>query len=379
MYVHDVCSYIAPFGPSPLDTDMRIDQTDLGCAASDVDYVIQFNDQCSNTNMQRWADLSDEALSKQSDKGECKTDPVTKKVSCDLVLKECDGGSPQSLVDTVETSVIAYPCGTDCKGVLLVKCCEECTNNQMLANGNLYPFNDMPTTVQCPGCDKAALDSIVKDNTNKCSVGADGRFRCSFSESCKLGAPQVTKTTTERKCTFTPCDVCTDADVKAQCCHACLTNVACKGGADAMLRAVCRGCESASAPRMPTPSPTPAPIAPPTPSPTYYVAPTPYPTPYRPPTPIPTYYVAPTPFPTPYTPARKPSLPALHSTPLSSPLSSPSFRPSLLLPALPVLPVPPALPLSPPPALPIPLPPPPPPPFSPNMPSDSRIFLQCAQ
>jgi hypothetical protein len=190
--------------------------------------------------------LTKEALSKQGDKVKCTTDPVTFEMSCEAKGK-CEGGEPTVQVDTVATRNVAYPCGTKCNGLLLVKCCGTCADNQMKANSGLPPFHEIPTTVQCPGCDKAALDDIVKVNTNKCSVDADGKFRCSVSESCQLGEPQVSTKTTERKCNLTPCDVCADADLKAQCCSACLTDVACKGEADPMSRAVCRGCDTGMA------------------------------------------------------------------------------------------------------------------------------------
>jgi hypothetical protein len=221
-----------------------VDPADPSCGASDSDYVIRFNDQCKQTTKQSWLDAANLGTN-----GKCTTDLVTLKISCEANSK-CEGGEPETQVDTVATRNVVYPCGTVCKGLLLVKCCSECADNQMKANNGLHPFDKMPTTVQCPGCDKAALDDIVKVNTNKCSVDADGRFRCSVSEECELGAPQVTNTTTERKCNLTPCDVCTDADLKAQCCSACLTDVACKGEADPMSRAVCRGCEPGMAIRV---------------------------------------------------------------------------------------------------------------------------------
>jgi hypothetical protein len=236
--MHDLYGSYALSGASCLPIFSDAGQTDPSCKAADPDYVARFNEQCSKTNKQRWV----EALSKQSETGKCTTDPVTLKMSCEVNSK-CEGGEPTSQVDTVTTRNIVYPCGTDCKGLLLVKCCGTCADNQMKANSGLTPFDKIPTTVQCPGCDKAALDDIVKVNTNKCSVNADGKFSCSISESCQLGEPQVTSTTTERKCNLTPCDVCADADLKAQCCSACLTDVACKGEADPMSRAVCRGCE----------------------------------------------------------------------------------------------------------------------------------------
>jgi hypothetical protein len=244
--MHDLYGYYAFSGASCSTLFSNAGQTDPPCKAADPDYVARFNEQCSKTNKQRWVDLTKEALSKQGDKVKCTTDPVTFEMSCEAKFK-CEGGEPTVQVDTVATRVIVYPCGTDCKGLLLVKCCGTCADNQMKANSGLPPFDKIPTTVVCPGCDKAALDDIVKVNTNKCSVDADGKFRCSVSESCQLGEPQVSTKTTERKCNLTPCDVCADADLKAQCCSACLTGVACKGEADPMSRAVCRGCEPGTA------------------------------------------------------------------------------------------------------------------------------------
>ena len=105
----------------------------------------------------------------------------------------------------------------------------------------------MPTTVQCPGCGEDALNAIRKENTAMCNI-TNGKFRCSFNEFCKLGDPQVTSSTTERKCVITPCDVCKDADLKAQCCSICLEDAGCSGAADAMKRGLCRGCDAELAP-----------------------------------------------------------------------------------------------------------------------------------
>jgi hypothetical protein len=210
------------------------------CKASDSDYILRFNSQCRAPNVQAWVDAAKAATFAQ--KGACTTDPLTLKMSCEM-SGTCEGGEQQTLVDTVLSRVVEYPCGSDCKGLLLVQCCEECAENQRQADSGQAPFDAMPTTVQCPGCGDDALNAIRKANTAMCNI-TNGKFRCSFNEFCKLGDPQVTSSTTERKCVITPCDVCKDADLKAQCCSICLEDAGCSGAADAMKRGLCRGCDA---------------------------------------------------------------------------------------------------------------------------------------
>ena len=201
---------------------------------TDAAYELNHAKQCHRENTDYWLSKAESFGQKAS----CVTDPVTLKIKC-TAFDQCKGGETVDYSKTITTREVTYPCGEHCKDLLLVQCCEECMKNQQLARDGMPPFDQVGTKVHCPGCGKTQLNSIKEDMCKM--VGAT--FSCRFSQTCEIGDPKFTHKTYEQFCSVTPCDACSDDDLKAQCCAKCLAESACKDSkANPADRKICRGC-----------------------------------------------------------------------------------------------------------------------------------------
>jgi len=163
----------------------------------------------------------------------CPIDPVTKLMTCtrDQI---CFAGEYVAERYVVVTKNLTYDCSKNCKGALLISCCNACLAEQKRAEqwGN--------ERIVCEGCDNAAMTATV-DQTEGCSI-KDGKFGCDTGGVCTASPTEVCEEA-HHTCDIFPCDSCSVPHLQAHCCAHCL-DLMCS--ADPKRRLLCKGCEDPS-------------------------------------------------------------------------------------------------------------------------------------
>jgi len=154
----------------------------------------------------------------------CMIDPKTKVMDCKREAS-CRGGEPYQH----NVNYMVYPCGRECKGTLLIDCCQTCATYHN--DPSLLGVRE----VMCEGCESENLVAVA--DAADCSF--DGPvFKCKKSSVCDIGKPEHEKST----CLIYPCDRCDYSFIlKQQCCQECL-ELMCEVGTN--RRMVCKGCEA---------------------------------------------------------------------------------------------------------------------------------------
>lgn len=168
-----------------------------------------------------WAEW-DEAPADVSLQQNCEIDNVTKEMHCKM-QGFCQGGHVQES----DIDFLSYPCGNNCRGSLLLDCCNKCLKYKM--NPRSLGVNG----VACSGCEpediaKAADEANCFFTTNK--------FKCVTVDKCHLGSPSQF----EKRCNIIPCDKCSSESLRGQCCQDCVWRQC--HAQNGMTRLVCKGC-----------------------------------------------------------------------------------------------------------------------------------------
>eukprot|EP00812_Abedinium_dasypus_P008533 NODE_2288_length_961_cov_275.844371.p1 GENE.NODE_2288_length_961_cov_275.844371~~NODE_2288_length_961_cov_275.844371.p1 ORF type:complete len:289 (-),score=60.79 NODE_2288_length_961_cov_275.844371:79-879(-) len=152
----------------------------------------------------------------------CVINEKTKEMDCHR-KRSCEGGHPYKH----DVNFLVYPCGSSCKGSLLIDCCNTCERYR------LNPMALHVRTVKCEGCNYEALQSAANDGD---CVFDGSKFNCASQNACRLGKMTMEKSS----CLIYPCSVCVDPVLKRTCCQECL-ELQCESSQDS--RMVCEGCD----------------------------------------------------------------------------------------------------------------------------------------
>jgi len=168
----------------------------------------------------------------QVDDAGCFLNESTKAIVCSR-SESCHGGSAKVRRWETLRQNLTYDCnkceGTT-KGSLTVNCCKVCLTVQKQ--------NQDYNAVRCLGC--GSIDQIVNRNTAACTRDANGFFSCRAQDTCNV-PPDLASVNVSHgwKCAVTPCDTCTNPQLRAKCCSLCLAEL-CNSPKD---RQVCIGCD----------------------------------------------------------------------------------------------------------------------------------------
>merc|ERR1712007_290184 len=135
-----------------------------------------------------WAEW-DEAPSSTSLQQNCRIDNVTKEMHCRMSAF-CEGGHLRES----DLNFLSYPCGKNCKGSLLLDCCNKC--QMYSANPKALHVNG----ISCTGCEPENIAKAI-DEAN-CYFN-ENEFKCTTMDKCHLGSPSQF----EKTCNIIPCDL----------------------------------------------------------------------------------------------------------------------------------------------------------------------------
>jgi len=165
----------------------------------------------------------DEAPAPTTLQENCEIDKVTKEMHCRMEAY-CHGGHLRES----DMDFLSYPCGTHCKGSLLLDCCNKC--QEYKSNPRSLGVNG----IACTGCEPENIAKAVDDAN--CFFNPN-QFKCTTEDKCHLGSPSQF----EKTCNIIPCDRCSSESLRGQCCQDCV-NRQCHANIGA-TRLVCKGCD----------------------------------------------------------------------------------------------------------------------------------------
>lgn len=162
------------------------------------------------------------------------------RIDCNVELT-CSGERKYDQVKVEKNITAIYNCNDgNQNSVLVIPCCAQCRD---LQKSPVPIKGELPTRVECKGCEEADLEKIAKENLKICKRNdATGEYFCNLKENHRTGAPNISTSTEKYECLVTPCGSCATPFAKAQCCQQCLQDTCRSGSWRPELKKVCTGC-----------------------------------------------------------------------------------------------------------------------------------------